>query len=74
MMTRNEYKTAKIAIALYEAAKKGIYDAEGKMIFYNAVDAEAYESAMRMLAFIDIEKSDIDIKCPYYPCKETNNE
>lgn len=73
-MTQNEFKTAKIAIALYEAAKKGECAIGDTLTLTNAVNAEAYEFAMRVLASTDIEKSDIEIQCPYYPCKETNNE
>ena len=73
-MTPNEFKTAKIAIAVYEAAKRDERVLGDTVTLKDIVDAEAYECAMRVLALIDVEKSDIDIKCPYYPCKETNNE
>lgn len=73
-MTRNEFKTAKIAIAVYEAAKRDLRVLGDPVTLTNIVDAESFECAMRVLASIDIEKSDIDIQCPYYPCKETNNE
>ena len=53
-MTPNEFKTAKLAIAVYEAAKRDLRVLGDTVTLKDIVDAESFECAMYVLTLIDI--------------------